>query len=361
MSVTAQGATVGWGLQAGGLKEGAIATWYRHKGMAVALGPNVQKQVAPPEIGGNNNPTGGYTAGTHVEGRLSVIPRLEGDFGWLLLAMTGNCQTVANATTGFTHRFRQSPGLATFLPFLGFRRIIPGRAAQDFLGEIFNDCIVSSATFNFPQVGFMTAELDVMGRFWALDSAPGLWSWSDVAEDFDSVPMVMRGSGIRLPNLALFNGQPLPATSARVTLNNNTSTVREERVIGSYYPEDFTPKQRSMQVEFTYKWRDSDLYRFLLNGGDPAQTSFLPCVPNSDFELRIETPCDIDEGVINYPWAFQIEAPNVMWQASPLQLQGDDLLMLQVSGTAMEAASGNAEDYFGILVENTVSSYVIPA
>ena len=361
MSVTSQGATVGWGLQSGGLKEAAIATWYRHKGMAIGISPNVQKQIAPPEIGGNNNPTGGFVSGSHVEGRLSVIPRLEGDFGWLLLAATGNCLSAANGTTGYSNRFRQAPGLATFLPFMGFRRIIPARTANGFLGEIFTDCIVSSMALTFPQVGYMSAEFDIIGRFWQFDNAPALWTWSDITEDFDSVPMVMKGSGIRLPNLAILNGEPLPATNARITLNNNTTTVREERVLGSYHPEDYTPKQRSLQLEFTYKWRDSGLYRFLLNGGDPATLDFQPCIPNSDFELRVESACDIDEGVINHPWALQIDAPNVMWQASPLQLSGDDLLMLQITGTAMEAASGLAEDYFGITVENEVSAYTVPA
>jgi len=360
MTVTSQAGMVGSGIQANGLKGGAVSTWYRYKANVIGLGPVVEKQVPPPEIGGTNNPTGSYVSGTYYAGRVSLTPRLEGDFGWLLLAIAGDCVSAANATTGFTHRFAQSPTNPIFIPFLSFRRSIPGVTQDTDVGDIGKDCIIQTAVFNFPQVGPLTVDMDVMGRDWLLDDAPELWAWADIAEPYTSCPMVMKGSGIRWPNVALFGGNPLPVTNARVSLNNNTTTVQEERVIGSYFPDDFATRQRTLTVEMTYKWANPDLYRFVLNGGDPAVTGFDPCIPNSDFELRIESPCDIDEGVINHPWALQFEAPNMSWNASPLQLSGDDILTFDVTGTAVEAATGAAEDYFAILLENTQASYPMP-
>jgi hypothetical protein len=361
MTTTAQAGILGYGLQADGLKGGAVDTWYRHKANVIGLGPVVEKQIPPPEIGGTNNPTGAYVSGTYYAGRISLTPRLEGDFGWLLLALAGACASGANATTGFTHRFTQLAGFPIFIPFMGFRRLIPGQNASVDVGDIGLDCLIQTAVFNFPQVGPMTLDLDVLGRDWLLDEAPDLWTWADQAEAYKSVPMVMKGSGIRWPNTAIFGGNPLPVTNARVTLNNNTTTVQEERIIGSYLPDDFATRQRTLSIEMTYKWANPDLYRFVLNGGDPAVTGFDPCIPNSDFELRIETPCDIDEGSVDHPWAFQVEAPNVSWQASPMQLSGDDILSFDVTGTAVEAASGAAEDYFVLLLENEQASYPLPA
>jgi hypothetical protein len=274
--------------------------------------------------------------------------------------MTGQVASAVNATTGYTHTFSQMAGYPAFIPWMGFRRYVPGVDNTTDVGDIGIDCLISSVTFNFPQVGPLSVDMDVQGRDWALDDAPDLWTWADVYEDYDSVPMVMKGTGIRLPNLALLGGNPLPATNARVTLANNTTTVQEERVIGSYFPDDFATRQRVLTVELTYKWSDPNLYRFILNGGNPADTDFSPCVPNSDFEIEVESPCDVDPGTIDFPWKFKISAPNVSWQATPLQLSGDDILTFDVTGTALEASTGLAEDYFSLDLENEVASYPMP-
>ncbi|MFC1976046.1 hypothetical protein ACFLXQ_06585 [Chloroflexota bacterium] len=41
-------------------------------------------------------------------------------------------------------------------------------------------------------------------------------------------------------------------------------------------------------------------------------------------------------------------------------MSGDDILTFDVTGTALEAASGLAENYFGFDLENEVVSYPMP-
>lgn len=360
MSVTAQPGLFGFGIQTNGEKEQAVQTWYRHKALLAGYGPNIQFETAPAEISGGNNPTGTYKSGAFFGGRATLQPRLEGDFGWLLLGAAGQCVSAANATTGFTHTFSQMDGNGIFLPFMGFRRVIPGRTVADDLGETGNDCIISSMVINYPQVGPLSVDLNIMGRDWLFDNAPDLFAWADITENYDSVPMVMKGSGLVLPNWAYGGGLPLPVTSARVTLNNNTTTPQEERIQGSYFPEDYTTRQRSLTVEFTYKWRNPDLYRFMINGGDPATLGFEPCCEYTDLRYQVESPCDIEPGVTNFPWVFRIEAPKINWQFDALQLSGDELLMLNVTGIAVESDTTLPEDYFKFILENAQADYTMP-
>jgi hypothetical protein len=360
MTVTSQGGIFGFGLQDDGLKGGAVQSWYRHKALMVGAGAIQEKAVAPPEIGGPNNPTGAYKSGAMYGGRVSLQPRLEGDLGWLLLAMAGNVASGANATTGFSHTFSQRGGAGggLFLPFMGVRRLVPGRTINDDLGEIGKDIVMSTATFNFPQVGPLSVDMDFVGREWELDDAPDLWTWADITESYDSVPMVMKGSGVTLPS---FRAEALPITAARVMINNGTTTPQEERIIGSYHPDDYAVRQRVFTVELTYKWDDPEFCRFILNGGDPADRFFEPCIDFTDLLLTIESPCDIEEGVTDFPWKLSFQAPRMDWNSTPLQLAGDEILTFQIVGTAIEASTTDPADYFEIVLDNAVSAYPLPA
>jgi hypothetical protein len=206
------------------------------------------------------------------------------------------------------------------------------------------------------------AEVAIQGREPRLSTtgAPAsAWTWADVAEDFDSVPMSMKGGGLTIA--ALNGGAALPLTQARVTLQNNTTSPDEEAIIGSYFAEDFTPKMRSLVFEATYKWKDAELYRYAYNGGDLASAVINPCLSYKNTVLTVESPCDIDPGTIDFPWKLQVIAPKVRWRMQgPPQLAGDELLQMQLVGTAVEADSGDPEDYFQFILDNEQTGYTLP-
>jgi hypothetical protein len=361
MSITAQAGFLELGLNVNGLKGGAVNQWYRYKTLAANVAPVIEKQVAPPEVGGANNPTGAYKSGAYFAGSISMQPRLKDDIGHALLWATGYAATpTVNATSGLSvHKFSQKPGSSIFLPFGGIRRYIPGISVDKDLGEIGKDVVVNAITFNFPQVGPLSVEMAVTGREFRLDSASDLWP-TLVPENYDSVPMVMQGSGLILPNWAPGAGNPLPVTNAKVTIANNTTSVQEERIIGSYFPDDFATRQRTMSIEFTYKWANPELYRFIINN-NAASDEFFPCIDKTDFRLTVETPCKVQSGTIDYPWKLELYASKVDWQASPLQLQGDDILSMQFSGTVLEADTGLTQDYFNIDLHNDrATQYALP-
>ena len=288
-------------------------------------------------------------------------PRLAADIGNLLLWLTGQSSIPAvDGTSGLNvHTFSQADGNPVFIPFGGVRRYVPGLNTSSDLGEIGIDCIVNSGTFNFPQVGPLSASFGILGREFLLDDAPDVWV-AAATENYDSVPMVMKGSGIILPSWTPGGGASLPITSASVTLSNGTTTPQEERISGSYDPDDYAARQRVFGVQMVYKWSDPDLYRFIINNND-VSGNFMPCIETTDFELSAETPCDVNGGVTDFPWKIVFKAPKMDWQSQPLALEGDDILSMTFSGTALEADSGLPEDYFEIELHNEHAQYVIPA
>src|SRR5512147_1697387 len=96
MSLTSQAGIFGLAFQLSGLKGGAAGPFYRYKTLAANLGPILNEQMSRPEMGGNNNPTGLYLSSAGYGGSVNLQPRLEGDFGWILLAAAGGCATVAD-------------------------------------------------------------------------------------------------------------------------------------------------------------------------------------------------------------------------------------------------------------------------
>ena len=80
MSLTSQSSIFGIALQVNGLKGGAAGPWYRFKTLAANGGPVLNEQMSPPEMGGNNNPTGMYLSSAGYNVNASLQPRLEGDF-----------------------------------------------------------------------------------------------------------------------------------------------------------------------------------------------------------------------------------------------------------------------------------------
>lgn len=362
MTITSQGGIFGFGVQTG---KGSLPTaWYRHKALSLAFGPRVEKDSAPPEIGGSYNPTGTYKSGASYGGRATILPRLEGDFGWLLLGLTGYAAApVALPTGAQQHLFTQAPlvsGGAGFIPWMGFRRLIPAVSTANDMGDIGQDCVINGMRFTIPQVGPLASDINLTGRIPTLDDAPDLWTWEDTYEDFESTPMSMKGT-FALPSFA---PGAQPATGVQVSIMNNTTSIREERIIGSYFPDDFAPRQRVATVEWTYKWSDPELCRFIFNSNADAGANnngnFEPCIDFTDCEIIVESPCDISE-LIAQPWRLRFYFPKIDWQeAGPIVLAGDEILMQRYQGIAYEN-SDDPTTYFQIELENEYgSAYTVP-
>src|SRR5258706_671533 len=96
MAVSAQAATFSFGPQTG---KGAVSTsFYRHRALAVDLSVIDETREGQAEVGGLAVPTFPYKPGPIVGGGISLQPRMQDTFGWLLYAALGKLVTSPSGT-----------------------------------------------------------------------------------------------------------------------------------------------------------------------------------------------------------------------------------------------------------------------
>lgn len=366
MSVTAQNGVFSFGVQSA---KGTEATnFYKHRVLATDLSPIVQKDVFRPQVGDLPVPDGVYKTGAFYAGSVSMHPRLEYVYGYLLLGLMGDAETpVDGGGSRYKHVFKMKAGEEHYIPWMTFRREVPGTNSGDEFGDMGLDCKIDTAQFTIPQVGALVSDFSIKGREPRLLNSTDVGGWNYINADYensDSVPVSMTG-GIEILHAStpLSN---LPIVGARISFINSTTSVQEERVVGSYHPEDFATRQRLVQIEITYKWENSDLYRMIYNNNESdtvndADQKFAPCIEFSRFKANLTSPCEISDS-ITAPYEIEFEAAKVSWQpASPITLAGDNMLMQNYVGIAMAPDAGAYDsgtnhfggDYFTISLVNS--------
>jgi len=156
--------------------------FYYYVARDLAFGPMKNQAALPPEIGGRALPSGMFVAGAWGAGGISLIPRLDNRFGWLLLAAMGDVSTVSDTTIAHylaggsgadaginTHIFRFYSSDQFFIPYLTLRRLLPHPTSTYELGEILQDARVAALTVTGAAAAPVTADLDVMARLYQSD------------------------------------------------------------------------------------------------------------------------------------------------------------------------------------------------
>lgn len=93
MSVPALPGIFGFALQSA--KGAAPTTFYKHFASDINYGPVQDLRAFPLEVGGNMVPTGPYKGGVFMGGGATVMPRMEGDLGFLLKALMGSVSSTS--------------------------------------------------------------------------------------------------------------------------------------------------------------------------------------------------------------------------------------------------------------------------
>jgi len=349
MAVTAQAGIFSWGAQAA---KGTISsTFYQHRAADIDLGTVSDDRLGPPEVGGIPTPTFPYRAGVMSAGGATINPRLENTFGWLLHGAAGaaSCATDKNVfdttSTGFNHHTFKFSTVAGFVPWMSFRKYIPGAVSTEYLGESFVDCKIVSMALAMPNDGPITARVDVLGRTSSFDDNPS-WTYGNTEfEDYQSIPVASVVNGyIKIPD---FSADALPITQATVTLANQPLDIRQEKVFGSPYLEDVTIIGRQLTVDMIVKWTDPEFYLKVLTGSTTGTNwTAAPFVQDLDI-YSLSTGM----AVSSYPWQFRVQAEEVMYQVvGGIRLAGNGALMMRVQGTAIAPSTG---DYFSFHLGNT--------
>ncbi len=359
MAVTAQDGILSFGAQTA--KDTVSATYYQHRAADINLGIQSDDRLGPPEIGGIAVPTIPYRAGVLAAGGATIHPRLEDTFGWLLHGAVGAVVSTADedvfgtTDTGYVHHTFTLPTPSTALPWMTFRKEIPSETAGKELGEIYENCKITSLAFMLPNDGLIQARVDVLGTAENTQFAdPSGWSYENtLMEDYQSIPIgSVVGGYMKIPN---YSGADLPVTQARCILSNTPLPPAEEKNFGSPYLDSVTIASRAFAVDMVLKWKDQDLYRSIISGSTTATQWIADCW-TEDLDIYAVSPAVIPGPLLN-PYALRIEAAEVQYRVAGLALAGQNAISLRIVGTAIAPASG---EYVTIHLGNEVTNYTWP-
>lgn len=357
MAVTAQTGIFSFGAQSA--KGTPPSTYYKHYASDIDLAPISDDRVGPPEVGGVVTPTLAYRAGTLATGGALINPRLQNTVGWIMRGAMGawtvstDENVFGTTTTGFYHHeFYFDTTVASLVPWMGFRKLVPGTVATQFSGEVYKDCKIVGLTFALPNDGLISSRLDVLGRLWEFTTGTAATAWTYGNTVFDanaSVPIgSVSGGFLKVPT---YSATELPVVQATVTLANAPLDIRQEKVFGDPYLEDVTIIGRSALVDMIVKWNDPALFKAIMTGSTTG-TEWTASPFLSD--LDVYALSHQESSVSGQPYELRFEAPNVMYQVvGGIRLAGNGAVMMRVTGTVIQPTSGN---YLTMHLGNTYST-----
>ena len=370
MSITSNSGIFGFGLQVAGLKDGAIATWYKHQSADIDLGIVDDVRLGPPEIGGIPTPTFPYKAGYVVGGGATIYPRLEEVIGWLLLSTLGDASVVPDedidgtAVVGMNaHTFNFLAGTNDFVPFVGFRKLIPHTTVASTLGQEFTNCKVTGLTLGFPNDGPISARIDALGIDWVLKEDPmnvaTVWTFDNSYENWASIPVATAQHSAVGGHIKFDPGTPitLPVVGASMTLANIPLDIRQEKVYGSPKIHDVTILSKAASFDLLVKWDDPDLYQEILTGSSTGtEWTSDPFVG----ELEIVSLATGEVGSTGEPYKMRVKSAEVLLQqVGDVVLAANQAVMMRMSAQAIAPTAG---EYVSVEIQNGISAeYALPA
>jgi hypothetical protein len=216
-----------------------------------------------------------------------------------------------------------------------------------------------------PANDIVQARLDFVGRIPKFDAYSDAWIYQNSFESFESAAYSCV-SNFFLPDV--FGDAEMPVTSVIIEMVNNTTTPREEMIVGAFNPDDYVVRTRSMQIRLVHKWNDPQLYNEVYtNSAQGTEWSPVPFTTNFNsgsgkyaFEAYVRSTKDF---VGTTPFSLEIRAGTVFWQPTgPVRLQGGGIIMQEYIGTVLDPDPSLGVNYADfILINDRSSAYTVPA
>lgn len=360
-SVPAAAGDFGFTLQPAKIGDGgtftpASYTWTRSEAVSARIDLIDGDNILPPEVSPIISPKGAYKDGYFGAGQADILPRMQMALGVLLFGLMGAVSSVTgkdadgNAVSGVnTHIFKFGTSSYT-IPWMAFRRRIPSaNAASDLIDNIF-DAKLTNMRITVPSRGKVATRITMVGRD-IVQTENTVLTWANNYEDPTAIPE----SGAGFLKVA---GTEYPITGAVIEFDNGVSTPNQERVVGSFTPDDFIPLYRTATIRFVYKWSDDSLYKLIRNNGTGLAWSNLPHLFDTvgnvrGFELSVPSAKMITGTT---PYDFRIRANSVTLAVDgPIELAGGTLLQQAFTATVLIPTDGSS--YIDFVLVNGQSSY----
>jgi len=349
----------------------------------LGFAPTKTVENVPDEIGGRALPAGAFVGGVWAEGGVSMLPRLDNRFGWMLYAATGQVSTVSDvkaddlpvcggasaATAGvYSHVFTLPDDNNYFLPWLTLYRLLPHGTTGERIGEISQDGHVRTLTITAAAAQPVTADLDMVARVkqtnyvFNIDPETNL-SWEPTYDEFDAFGVASCDGHIRI------NSVDYKARSVAMTFTDQVLAPAQSLIVGSIHPQDFPNLSRQVQVVVTFLVENYDLYLSTFAGetvdASASSGENATCVVYlQDLDIMVASQLAMGAaGDATEPYRLRLVSgqglDNVSWMIRPLVVTPGRPVELQATGTIQSTTVAEGDPFY-LILQNTVAGYYLP-
>jgi len=331
----------------------------------LGYGPNQQVSQLPLEAGRSIMTRGAYKSSIYGGGPLSMIPRLDGDFGYVLMAALGRSHMIqdrnldgAVAAGCQVHEFMYDD-IEESLPYYTARRKLPHVDTTKALGEVTYDNHIGNLEISIPTNSPIMANVEQMGRRTQWESNP-TWATPTFDDDNSFLVGVHNASRVSLEVDGVL--QELKATGATISINNNLLPPNQAQIIGDPVPLDYPVLSRAASIRVQALVENWDIYnRIFTNAAFGASGTYSDTVYQGDVDIRAYSPMLITgQSTEFFGFQFLTTGNNISWslQGAGVQLAPGSPIMITLVGTVQRATSGA---HFKIRVQNDVTTpYTTP-
>lgn len=336
------------------------------------FGPLEGQDNLPPEIGAAALSRGRFKTGIVFGGNIDIVPRLYEDIGWLLQAAMGDVSSLEDESTAqyiagvgstadvHSHRFRFATD-EFWIPYLTAHKLLPHDTAANQVGEIAEDCRVTSMAITAAPAAVVAMRFGLLGRATATtvwDVNPG---WSATYDTEDTFMVTSCTGSVKLKDEDDADYTEFDTGAVNFTLTNNVLPPARARKIGSGHPIDFPVLSRAITLVTTCYVSDYNMYVQSFGGldpTDPAADTGWNCVPYSgDFDITLQSAAQIATTGEYHQLRIRTTQSNCNFMVRPIVLVPNQPVVFQLVATVQNPDSGSPLDIY--LQNGDVSAAIV--
>lgn len=311
----------------------------------VGLAPQQNTATLPPEIGGAYFPRAAYKTAVSGSGDSGGILRPNG-FGHFLMAYAGvdTVTPVPSQVGAYQHVFTPFPvGAGNDLPWFTL-----GKNVSYLTFEQYMNAKIRSLRMDIPKSGTATFQSSWFATTPSTIAVPGTPTYDTTPQFQTSVGSVgftqEGGSG----NISVYS---VKMERFAMTFTNQIS--EDEFSVGSFYPDDITLLQRTINVDMDFIIRDTSLYAATYFNGQALPSTWQPQLYRGSLTVTLTSTVNVPG--TTQPYQLVVNFPGLDFLMMPLPMSGADLIRATLS--TQVTLGPNGSDTFAVTLINGVASY----
>lgn len=343
MSRTSLIGALGMGRQ--GSKDNVASSFTYMPTTNISLNLQQNSQTLPAEIGGSYFLRGSYKGSVSGTGDISAVVR-PNSLGQLLMALSGvdTVTGVPGQSGAYQHVFTPfAPSAGVDLPWYTLQKDVVRFCTEQYL-----NAKLGSLRLDIPKNGIATCQATWFATTPSIEDTIG-------AQTFDSTPQFQTAVG-SVSFTQEGSGSNISANSIkfeRISVTNTNNLSQDEFSVGSFYADDVTLLQRTLDVSLDTVVRDTDLYQAVYANGNAVPSSWEPTIYRGSLTVILTSTANVP--TTTQPYQLTLYYPGLDFLMMPINLAGADLVRATLSTQVTLGPSGG--DTYQYTLINGVASY----